>query len=217
MVAVFGEELSNEVERELGEVVGRLAKVILKDPLFHQLVGKPKDLHHLLETDLILVEDTRKLRRRVELQKSDDFRRLSLTLELLEGLLELFQLLLDSLGGDQVGHLVVNLLGEVVDVQLEESIFGKLSVLGHSVRNIDVGEDLDFLVEPLNQFFLRFHLINAHELADRDLEGTQAADVGDVDVEQTFESRSLRDVSLFHDVVVQNFGQSQSQLLKGAL
>ena len=79
----------------------------------------------------------------------------------------------------------------MVNVQLEALLLRKHNVLRGVLRL--TGVELD-LVKFVDQLLLLFHFGLAHDLANGELERAQAADVGDVDMQQTVQSGPLTDV-----------------------
>ena len=73
------------------------------------------------------------------------------------------------------------------------------------------------MFESIDKLLLLLHFELAHDLANRELERAQAADVGDVDVQKTLERGPLTNFGRRIVVVVQHLFQAGAQALEDAL
>ena len=87
-------------------------------------------------------------------------------------------------------------------------IIGPLITCVNGLRGIFLSET----VELVQQICLQGDLCTVHEMAQFDLDGAQAANVGDVNVEQTLERESLHSVQASLLEFLQHLGQGLSQL-----
>lgn len=136
----------------------------------------------LLKDCFVLIEYLSKFSNLVALENLNDFDIVFFIFKVSQLLKHVIQFLSDCLSWDQVFHLVDNLLRQVIDVKLEAMFFRQFYIFRWVL--LLIGEHFNF-TELFDELLLLTHLFVAHDLANRNFKGSQAANVSNIDMKQT--------------------------------